>query len=136
MAVLNGSFMFVAELMKKLEIECEISFVKLSSYEGTSTTGKVRELIGLNESVKGRDLIIVEDIVDTGLTMQKMIETLNEKEPASLEIASLFIKPTKLQVPIDIKYSAFAISDRFIVGFGLDYDGLGRNLPDIYDAVE
>ena len=136
LAVLNGSFMFVAELMKKLEIECEISFVKLSSYEGTSTTGKVRELIGLNESVKGRDLIIVEDIVDTGLTMQKMIETLNEKEPASLEIASLFIKPTKLQVPIDIKYSAFAISDRFIVGFGLDYDGLGRNLPDIYDAVE
>ncbi|MBR5476132.1 MAG: hypoxanthine phosphoribosyltransferase [Bacteroidaceae bacterium] len=136
LAVLNGSFMFVAELMKKLEIECEISFVKLSSYEGTSTTGKVRELIGLNESVKGRDIIIVEDIVDTGITMQKMIETLNEKEPASLEIASLFIKPTKLQVPIDIKYSAFAISDRFIVGFGLDYDGLGRNLPDIYDAVE
>lgn len=136
LAVLNGSFMFVADLMKKLDLECEISFIKLSSYSGVSSTGKVNEVIGLNESLEGRDVIIVEDIVDTGLTMQKLLETLKDKNPASLDIASLFIKPQKLKVPIDIKYSAFTIGDRFIVGYGLDYDGLGRNLPDIYDAVE
>lgn len=136
LGVLNGSFMFVAELMKNLDVECEISFVKLSSYQGTATTGVVKEVIGLSESITGRDVIIVEDIVDTGLTMQRMLETLGTRNPASMEIASLVVKPERMQVPIDVKYSVFSMSDRFIVGFGLDYDGLGRNFPDIYEVVE
>lgn len=136
LGVLNGSFMFVADLMKNLNIECEISFVKLSSYQGTTTTGAIREVLGLAESIAGRDIIIVEDIVDTGLTMQRMLESLGTRQPASVQIASLFLKPARLQVPIDVKYSAFTIPDRFIVGYGLDYDGLGRNLPDVYDVVE
>lgn len=136
LGVLNGCFMFAADLMRNLNIECEISFVKLSSYQGTTTTGVIREVLGLTESIAGRDVIIVEDIVDTGYTMQRMIESLGTREPASLQIASLFLKPARLKVPVDVKYSAFTIPDRFIVGYGLDYDGLGRNLPDVYDVVE
>ena len=134
--VLNGCFMFVSDLMKNLEIECEVSFVKFSSYQGAETTGNVKQLLGLSESIEGRDVIIVEDIVDTGLTMHKMLETLEEKKPASLAVASLFLKPARLRVPLEVKYSAFEIPDRFIVGYGLDYDGLGRNLPDVYDVKE
>ena len=136
LGVLNGCFMFVSELMKNLNIECEISFVKLSSYQGVATTGVIKEVIGLSESITGRDVLILEDIVDTGLTMQRMLETLGTRNPASLEIASLFVKPARLQVPVDVKYGVFTIPDRFIVGFGLDYNGLGRNLPDVYDVVE
>ena len=136
LGVLNGCFMFAAVLMKNLNIECEISFVKLSSYQGTTTTGVIREVLGLAESIAGRDVIVVEDIVDTGYTMQRMIESLGTREPASVQIASLFLKPARLKVPVDVKYSAFTIPDRFIVGYGLDYDSLGRNLPDVYDVVE
>lgn len=136
LGVLNGCFMFVSDLMKNLEVECEISFVKFSSYQGAETTGVVTQVIGLSESIEGRDVIIVEDIVDTGLTMRKMLDTLKECNPASLEIASLFVKPARLRVPVSVKYSAFEIPDRFIVGYGLDYDGLGRNLPDVYDVKE
>ena len=136
LGVLNGCFMFVSDLMKNLDIECEISFVRFSSYQGVDTTGTVNKVMGLTESIAGRDVIIVEDIVDTGLTMHKMLETLAESAPASLEIASLFVKPARLRVPLNVKYSAFEIPDRFIVGYGLDYDGLGRNLPDVYDVVE
>ena len=136
LGVLNGSFMFVSDLMRNLDVECEISFVKFSSYEGSETTGTVRQMIGLAESIEGRDVIIVEDIVDTGLTMHKMLETLAGRNPASLAIASLFVKPARLRVPVNVKYSAFEIPDRFIVGYGLDYDGLGRNLPDVYDVKE
>ena len=136
LGVLNGCFMFAADLMKNLNIECEISFVKLSSYQGTTTTGVIREVLGLAESIAGRDVIVVEDIVDTGYTMQRMIESLGTREPASVQIASLFLKPARLKVPVEVKYSAFTIPDRFIVGYGLDYDGLGRNLPDVYDVVE
>lgn len=136
LGVLNGSFMFAAELMRNLEIECEISFVKLSSYQGINSTGVIKEVLGLSESITGRDVIVVEDIVDTGQTMQNMLETLGTREPASIEIASLFVKPARLQVPVNVKYGVFTIPDRFIVGYGLDYDGLGRNLPDIYDVVE
>lgn len=136
LGVLNGCFMFAAELMRNLDLECEISFVKLSSYQGVDSTGAVREVLGLSESIAGRDVIIVEDIVDTGLTMKSMLETLEAGNPASVEIASLFVKPSRLQVPVTVKYSAFTIPDRFIVGYGLDYDGLGRNLPDVYDVVE
>lgn len=136
LGVLNGAFMFAAELMRNLEIECEISFVKFSSYNGTDSTGNVREVIGLNEQITGRDIIIIEDIVDTGLTMQKMVTSLSAKNPASVAIASLFVKPARLQAPVEVKYGVFTIPDRFIVGYGLDYDGLGRNLPDVYDVVE
>ncbi len=136
LGVLNGCFMFASDLMKELEIECEISFVKFSSYQGTDTTGAVNQVMGLNESIEGRDVIIVEDIVDTGLTMHNMLQTLAESKPASLAIASLFLKPARLRVPVEVKYSAFEIPDRFIVGYGLDYDGLGRNLPDVYDVKE
>ena len=136
LGVLNGCFIFVSDLMKNLEIECEISFVKFSSYQGSETTGKVNQVIGLSESIEGRDVIILEDIVDTGLTMHKMLETLAESKPASLAVASLFLKPARLRVPIEVKYSAFEIADRFILGYGLDYDGLGRNLPDVYEVVE
>ena len=136
LGVLNGCFMFAAELMRNLEIECEISFVKLSSYQGTTTTGVIREVLCLTETSTGREVIIIEDIVDTGYTMQRMIESLGTREPASVQIASLFLKPARLKVPVDVKYSAFTIPDRFIVGYGLDYDGLGRNLPDIYEVVE
>lgn len=136
LGVLNGCFMFVSDLMKNLEIECEISFVKFSSYQGSETTGTVKQLVGLAESIEGRDVIVVEDIVDTGLTMHKMLETLAKEKPASISIASLFLKPARLRVPVEVKYSAFEIPDRFIVGYGLDYDGLGRNLPDVYDVKE
>lgn len=136
LGVLNGCFMFVSDLMKNLEIECEISFVKFSSYQGSETTGTVKQLVGLAESIEGRDVIVVEDIVDTGLTMYKMLETLASGNPASISIASLFLKPARLRVPVEVKYSAFEIPDRFIVGYGLDYDGLGRNLPDVYDVKE
>ena len=136
LGVLNGSFMFVADLLKNIELECEISFVKFSSYQGTETTGQVREVIGLLESLEGRDVIILEDIVDTGHTMHKMMQSLKKSNPASVEIASLFVKPARMQVPVDVKYALFTIPDRFIVGYGLDYDGLGRNLPDVYDVVE
>ena len=102
LGVLNGSFMFAAELMRNLEIECEISFVKLSSYQGTNSTGVIKEVLGLSESITGRDVIIIEDIVDTGLTMQNMLETLGTREPASIEIASLFVKQARLQVPVNV----------------------------------
>ena len=136
LGVLNGCFMFAAELLKGLDVECEVSFVKLSSYEGMDSSGVVREVMGLTQSVAGRDIIVIEDIVDTGVTMQRMLRMLEAERPASLAIASLFVKPSRLQVPVDVKYAAFSIPDRFIVGFGLDYDGLGRNLPDVYDVKD
>lgn len=131
-SVLNGSFMFTADLMKRLDIPCEISFVKLASYEGTSTTGRVKELVGLNDDISGRTVVIVEDIVDTGLTMQRLLETLRAKNPKEIRIATLLVKPDKLQVDLKIDYVAMNIPNDFIVGYGLDYDGYGRNSRDIY----
>lgn len=131
-SVLNGSFMFTADLMKRLTIPCEISFVKLASYEGTSTTGRVKELVGLNDDISGRTVVIVEDIVDTGLTMQRLLETLRAKNPKDIRIATLLVKPDKLQVDLKIDYVAMNIPNDFIVGYGLDYDGYGRNFRDIY----
>lgn len=131
-SVLNGSFMFTADLMKRLDIPCEISFVKLASYEGTSTTGRVKELVGLNDDISGRTVVIVEDIVDTGLTMQRLLETLRAKNPKEIRIVTLLVKPDKLQVDLKIDYVAMNIPNDFIVGYGLDYDGYGRNFRDIY----
>lgn len=134
-AVLNGAFMFAADLFKELTIPCEISFVKLASYQGTTTTGKVREVVGINEDLHDRTIVIVEDIVDTGLTMKQMIESLGTRHPKSIHICSLLVKPDKLQVDLNIEYAAMRIPNDFIVGYGLDYDQQGRNLRDIYTLV-
>lgn len=137
LGMLNGAFMFAADLMKEVNVPCRISFVKFSSYQGTETTGNVQEVIGLKESIKGRHVIIVEDIVDTGFTMQKTLATLAKSEPASLKVCALLCKPSKLQVDLGdaLKYVALNIPDDFIVGYGLDYDGYGRNFRDIYTIV-
>lgn len=135
LAVLNGSFIFAADLLREIDVPCEISFIKLASYEGTNTTGNVREIIGLNIDITGRPVIIVEDIVDTGLTMAHMLETLKPQNPESIEICTLLLKPSKLQVKLDIKYCCKQIPDDFVVGYGLDYDGFGRNTKDIYTIV-
>ena len=136
LAVLNGSFVFAADLMRHITIPCEISFVKLASYEGTVSTGKVVEVMGLNEDITGRDVIIVEDIVDTGKTMERMLDTLGTRNPNSLHICTLLLKPEKLKIPLNIEYAAMEIPNDFIVGYGLDYDQEGRNLRDIYTLVD
>lgn len=136
LAVLNGSFMFAADLMKMVTIPCEISFVKLASYEGTSSTGKIKKMIGINTDLTGRNVIIVEDIVESGLTMQNMLDQLKEHNPASVSICTLLLKPEKLTVDLDIDYTVMEIPNDFIVGYGLDYDQQGRNLRDIYTVVE
>ena len=136
LAVLNGSFVFAADLIGNITIPCEISFVKLASYQGTTSTGKIKEVIGLNEDLTGRTVVIVEDIVDTGFTMKRMIETLGTRHPASIHICSLLVKPDKLQVPLNIEYAAIEIPNDFIVGYGLDYDQQGRQLRDIYTIVD
>ena len=136
LAVLNGSFVFAADLLRYITIPCEISFVKLASYQGTISTGEVKEVIGLNEDISGRTVVIVEDIVDTGQTMKRMLETLGTRNPGSLHICTLLLKPEKLQVPLNIEYVAMEIPNDFIVGYGLDYDQQGRQLREIYTVVE
>ncbi len=136
LVVLNGAFMFAADLMKKIELENNISFVKLSSYTGTRSSQVVNELIGLTEVVKGRTVIIVEDIIDTGLTMQRMLEILHEQEVADVRIAALIFKPGAFRANYKIDYIGMEIPNDFILGYGLDYDGFGRNLPDIYKISE
>ena len=136
LAVLNGSFVFAADLMRYITIPCEISFVKLASYQGITSSGVIEEVIGLNEDLNGRTVIIVEDIVDTGATMQRMLQTLGTRHPASIHICSLLVKPDKLTVPLNIEYVAMKIPNDFIVGYGLDYDQHGRNLRDIYVVEE
>lgn len=130
--VLNGSFMFLSDLIKKIEFNSELSFVKLSSYEGTSSTGQVKSLIGLNGSIEGRHVIIVEDIVDTGESIAHMIADLQGRKPASIEVCTLFFKPASYSKEYPVRYRALEIGNEFIVGYGLDYDQLGRNLKDIY----
>jgi hypoxanthine phosphoribosyltransferase len=136
LGVLNGCFMFAADLMRYMDITCEISFVKLASYQGTTSTGKVKEVIGLNEDISGRDVIIVEDIVESGHTMQRMIETLGTRNPKSVHICTLMQKPDKLEIPLNIEYVAMKIPNEFIIGYGFDYDQQGRNMRDIYSLVE
>ena len=136
LAVLNGSFMFAADLMKNITIPCEISFVKLASYQGTQSTGEVKEVIGINEDLAGRTVIIVEDIVESGLTIQRMLDSLGTRNPDSIDVCTLLLKPDCLKVDLDIKYVAFSIPNDFILGYGLDYDQQGRNLRDIYTLLE
>jgi hypoxanthine phosphoribosyltransferase len=128
--------MFAAELFKRIDlIETEISFVKLSSYQGDSTTGKVKELIGLNEDIEGRTVIILEDIVDTGITITNIQEQLRKLNPKEVKIATLLLKPDSLQKEVTLEYVGLEIPNDFIVGYGLDYDGYGRNLIDIYSVI-
>lgn len=136
LAVLNGAFVFAADLMREITIPCEISFVKLASYQGTTSTGKVHEVLGVNENLSGRTVVIIEDIVDTGLTMKQMIESLGTRNPESIHICTLLLKPEKLKEKLDVEYVAFRIPNDFILGYGLDYDQQGRNLRDIYTLVE
>src|SRR5690554_5493739 len=132
--VLNGSFMFMADLMKEIDIAAEICFIKLASYEG-ETRNEVQEIIGLCVDIKNRDVILVEDIVDTGNTLKFILDQVKEKEPASISICTLLLKPKKLQHQFkNIAYVGFEIPDDFVVGYGMDYNGLGRNLKDIYKA--
>ena len=135
-AVLNGAFMFAADLMRNITIPCEISFVKLASYQGTTTTGTVKEVFGINEDLQGRTIIIVEDIVDTGLTIKRMVETLGTRNPESIHVCTLLVKPGNVREDINVEYVAFEIPNDFILGYGLDYDQQGRNLPEIYTIVK
>jgi len=130
--VLNGAFMVVSDFLKHYTKNCEVSFVKLSSYEGTSTTHDVKQLIGLNQNLEGRTVVIIEDIVDTGNTIVELKKMFESKKVKQLKIATLFFKPEAYTKDIKLDYIGFEIPNKFIVGYGLDYDGLGRNLPEIY----
>lgn len=137
LCILNGSFMFAAELFKRIDmVEAEISFVKLASYSGDHTSGKVKQLIGLNENIEGRTVVILEDIVDTGITIDNIQQQLGGLNPKEVYVATLLLKPDALQKEVDLKYVGMEIPNDFIVGYGLDYDGLGRNLIDIYTVIE
>lgn len=134
--ILNGSFMFAAELFKRIElVETEISFVKLASYQGDKTTGDVKQLIGLNENIEGRTVVVLEDIVDTGITIENILEQLTQLKPRELKIATLLLKPDALQKKVQLDYIGMEIPNDFIVGYGLDYNGHGRNLLDIYSVI-
>lgn len=136
LVVLNGAFMFAADLLKRVTVECNVSFVKLASYSGTQSTHQVRELIGLNESIKGRSVIILEDIIDTGNTLNVLLNSLRAYEAGKVRIATLLYKPDAFQGEYAIDYVGIEIPNDFIVGYGLDYDGFARNLPDIYKIVD
>jgi len=135
-AILNGSFMFAADLFKAVTIEAEICFIKLASYKGTKSTGNVITSIGLDEPLNGRHVVIVEDIVDTGKTLHEFLPQLFNQQPASLKIAALLHKPEALVHPVKIDYLGFNVPNKFLLGYGLDFDGLGRNLKEIYQLVE
>lgn len=134
--VLNGAFMFAAELMKNVTINCEITFVRVSSYSKTESTGQLTEVLGLKESIHNRHVIIVEDIVDTGLTMNKLLFQLSTQRPESIQVATMLFKPLALKTPLSVKYCGFEIENRFVLGYGLDYDGYGRNIDGIYVLAE
>ncbi len=136
LAVLNGAFMFSSDLLKAYKGRCEISFIRLSSYKGTQTTEEVKTLIGLTEDIKGRSVIILEDIIDSGITVKHLLDDLKKYEPKNLRVASLLFKPEALRTDIKPEYIGIRIPRDFIVGYGLDYDGFGRNLADIYKIEE
>ncbi len=134
--ILNGCFMFMADLMKEIEVEAEVCFVKLASYDGDKRGDEVRELIGIHQELRGRDVVLVEDIIDTGNTLKKMIENLHAHQPASIAVYTLLLKPETLVYDFEeLAYIGFEIDKDFVVGYGLDYKGLGRNLKAIYKAV-
>ncbi len=130
--VLNGAFLFMADLFRNIETPCEISFIRISSYSGTTSTGQMKSIVGIGENLGGRHLIVVEDIIDTGETMTYLLEQLKAQQPASIKLATLLFKPAALRKPIAPDFVGFEIAPDFVVGYGLDYDGFGRNLSDIY----
>jgi len=132
LSVLNGSFLFTADLLKKIKIECEVSFTKISSYSGTQSTGNVNTLIGINENLKSRTVIILEDIVDSGNTLEKIISELQKHNPEKVIVVALLFKPDAYKKKVKLDYIGINMPNDFLVGYGLDYDGLGRNLSDIY----
>lgn len=132
LTVLNGAFIFAADLMREITIECEMSFVKIASYNGTKSTDNIKELIGFNEHISDRHIIVIEDIVDTGLSMKHILEQLALLKPASVAVVTLLFKKEALKHHVQVDYVGFEIENKFVLGYGLDYDGLGRNLPDIY----
>ncbi len=134
--ILNGSFMFVADFVRGYPYNCHLTFVKLASYQGTNTSGKIKHLVGINEDLEGKTVVILEDIIDTGNTLAEIYKIFEEKNVKKLVIATLFFKPNVFKKALHIDYIGMSIEDRFIVGYGLDYDGLGRNLPDVYQLKE
>jgi len=130
--VLKGAFPFASDLFRALDMDAEITFIRLKSYEGTGSTGVVKEVMGLSEDIKGRHVVVVEDIIDTGHTIVKLVDDLRKKEPAQLKVATLLFKPDALKADVKPDYIGFSIPPKFIIGFGLDLDGLARNLEDIY----
>ena len=136
LCVLNGAFMFAADLFREINVDAEITFIRMKSYEGTQSTGIIKQIYGLQEDIKDRTVVIVEDIVDTGFTMQNLKKQLEEKNPKEIKVATLLFKPDSLQCDVKLDYVAFEIPKAFIVGYGLDYDELGRNLKDIYVVTE
>jgi len=131
--VLNGSFLFMGDLLKEIDIPCEVGFIRVSSYEGTTSSGAIKEVFGISDDLKGRDVILIEDIVDTGFTLKFILEKVYQQQPASVRVCTLLYKPASIQTPIEeLEYIGFEIPNEFVVGYGLDYNGLGRNLKDIY----
>ena len=131
--VLNGSFMFMADLLKEITISCEVSFIRISTYSGAESSGTVKEIFGLPDDLHNRDIILVEDIVDTGFTLSHILKEIHKQKPASVKVCSLLLKPAALKEPInELEYVGFELGNEFVVGYGLDYNGLGRNLNDIY----
>ncbi|MBC7850595.1 MAG: hypoxanthine phosphoribosyltransferase [Chitinophagaceae bacterium] len=135
-AILNGSFMFASDLFKEITIDAEICFIKLASYKGTKSTGHVITAIGLDMDIIGRDIIIIEDIVDTGKTLSEFLPQIDHQQPSSVKIVALLHKPEAMVYPVKIDYLGFSIPSKFVVGYGLDYDGLGRNIREIYRLAE
>lgn len=136
LSILNGAFIFAADLVRHISIDCEITFVKLASYKGTTTTGNVQTVLGLDIALRDRHIIVVEDIVDTGNTLNNFMKELDKESPASVALVTCFFKPEALQHPLSINYCGFEIPNKFIIGYGLDYDGLGRNYAAIYQLAE
>lgn len=136
LGILNGCFLFAADLFKEIDVPCQVTFLKLASYQGTSSTGNVKRLIGINEDIENKTVIILEDIIDTGNTLESIIKQLRGYEPAEIKVATLLYKPEAYTKDIKIDYFGLEIPNDFIVGYGLDYDGYGRNLRDIYTIVE
>jgi hypoxanthine phosphoribosyltransferase len=132
LGILNGSFMFAADVFRQLDVEAEISFIKLVSYKGITSSGNVVTSIGLEENLQGRHIIVVEDIIDTGKTLSSFLPEVYQRQPASVKIATFLTKPSALKYDVKADYSCFEIDNKFVVGYGLDYDGLGRNLPQLY----
>jgi len=134
-SVLNGAFLFTADLVRHITVECEVTFIRVASYNGTQSTGQLKSVLGLNHSVEGRHVVLLEDIIDTGHTAAYLVNEIQQLRPASVRLASLLLKPDALQHDLRPDYVGFEVANDFLVGYGLDYDGLGRNLNDIYKIV-